>query len=405
MSSFTKPQQALLACLGRSVSGTESEFDFSTLTENDWLEVLAESRAQSVDILCYDATAGISLPPRISIEWLTLAAKLLPINVKVQSVQNKLVKLLEENGVPYVILKGLASSSYYPAPENRISGDIDFLVPEEHIELCEELLSQSGACHTEDINENHISFRWNDVELELHRAVAGIPKNEQGREFTSYFASVFERSVTDENYGFKKPCDSMHGVVILLHTVHHIISKGIGLRHICDWACFVSATKDKPFWREELLPLFKKTGLLKFVFILTELSVKYFRIIPPDWHEGAAEETVDMLLSEVLRAGNFGKKAHNESGTDIMVTNGYNENSFWGRIRAMLVKLKTTNPSVYPIVKKRPWLSPFFSGWRILKYGVLVICGKRASLRKTAQFAESRSALAEAFELYAIDKD
>ena len=31
------------------------------------------------------------------------------------------------------------------------------------------------------------------------------------------------------------PAPFHHGLILLLHTVHHMLGEGIGLRHLCDW--------------------------------------------------------------------------------------------------------------------------------------------------------------------------
>jgi hypothetical protein len=264
MTGFSTVQQAVLELLKKGLFKSATDFDFSVLSDEEWEAVASEIRAQSIDIVCFDATDSLNIPSHVSSDLLLRAANLLAGNLKIQTAQEQLTNLLEKNSIPYVILKGAASSYFYDNRQNRISGDIDFLVPTNYVAETEQLLLKNGAVCHEEHNENHVGFRFMNVEVELHHSVAGIPKNEFGEVYKEYFAQICNRRVYDES-GFFKPDAPMHGVVILLHTFHHVMSYGIGLRHICDWACYVNKTHTEPYWKEELLPLFKEAGMRPYV--------------------------------------------------------------------------------------------------------------------------------------------
>ena len=183
-----------------------------------------------------------------------------------------------------------------------------------------------------------------------------------------------------------------------------MLSKGIGLRQICDWACFVAATQNESYWEAELLPLFKKAGLLKFCFIVTQVTVDYLGTPAPAWLTRVDEEISENFLKTVFEGGNFGQKQTYIAGTDLMVIKNSEKNSFWNRISLMIRKLNATNHRLYPILDKLPILYPFIMLWRVIRYLFLMLLGKRQSLGKVVSHANRRQSQFEAFELFKTEK-
>lgn len=66
------------------------------------------------------------------------------------------------------------------------------------------------------------------------------------------------------------PTDLHQAVILLLHTAHHLVSEGVGLRQLCDWACFVNKTQGEEFWHTKFIPLVKEIGMYNFASILTK---------------------------------------------------------------------------------------------------------------------------------------
>ena len=399
MTPFSKTQTALLALISKSLGATP-DFDFCSLSDADWEQISLESRAQTVDLICFDATKGLNVPSSVAFQWLTKSAAIFSKNLKILKAQEKLCQLLSQNGLPYVILKGLASSHFYPLPENRNCGDVDFLVPDEFFDKADRLLIDSGYVKKDEHNENHEAYVLEGVEFEMHHAVAGIPEGANGDVFREYFKDVFETSVADPTHGFIKPRDAAHGVVIFLHILHHVLSRGIGLRQICDWACFVSATQKESFWDNELLPLFKSAGLMKFCFIVTQVATDYLGTPAPSWLVRVDETIPENFVRTVFEGGNFGQKNNLKAGTSLMVIKNSEKNSFETRIRLMIDKLNKTNHMMYPVLDKLPILYPFIMVWRVLRYIGLMLVGKRQSLSKVAKYANKRQSQFEDFELF-----
>ncbi len=399
-------KQALLELIKIGIGTSDGKFDFSSLSDDDWKSVMDESCAQSVHLLCFDAAKNYIdlMPGEVYSNWMHFATKTLFNNLKIIKDQKELTTLLEKNNIPYIILKGASSAYYYPDSEKRTYGDIDFLTCAEDYKRTARLLESEGFIDDKRHHQVHLAFKKpTHTQLELHREIVGIPGDRQGDVVRDYLKNVVKENAVNDDTIFYRPTDDIHGFIILLHTIHHIISGGIGFRHICDWAVFANKTHNQYFWQDKLLPVFKKAGVLKFAFILTEACVKYLGITRPLWLKNVDQELVDEFLSEIFRGGNFGRKDA-EGGSSFMLSNEFKKLTLRGKLANMLKTLNKTNKQVFPILNKAPWLYPFIMAWRVLRYTVLVLLGKRKSLIKVSRYTDDRNTLFTKLGFYNIEE-
>ena len=130
-----KNQTALLELIKSALFGAEPHFPEDT----DWNAVLQEATAQTVVALVSKA-----VPEPAAEEWKEPAAQSTAHYMRALFEQTNLIKLFTDHGISLVILKGAAAAMYYPKPQQRTMGDIDFLVPEKNFETAKTLLSENG---------------------------------------------------------------------------------------------------------------------------------------------------------------------------------------------------------------------------------------------------------------------
>ena len=157
--------------------------------------------------------------------------------------------------------------------EERPDSDVDFLVKECDIERVDKLLTADGYVARKKEHSHHITYTKNGIRAEMHFLPPGIPEGKTGERIKGYFENI-----TDEARDAKTsvgsicvPSDFHHGMLLLLHTIHHLTGDGLGLRHLCDWAVFVSSFKEAEFialFEEKL----KSVGMWEFAKILTKAS-------------------------------------------------------------------------------------------------------------------------------------
>lgn len=396
--------KAYLELVKIAIGTSDNSFDFSRLNNEDWKFILDESRKQATVLLCFDALKYVNSKPfdELYNKWFLWSAKISAANSFNFNEQSKLTMLLDDNSIPYVILKGWSSAYYYPKPDIRSFGDIDFLVNNSDIERTIKLLIDSGFDMERDLSSIHYDFCKNNMRFELHKTIAGTPQNRYGKYFTEIISDTVDQRIV-ENTNVRIG-DLHHGVIILLHTIHHLMCYGLGVRHLCDWACFVNRTKDYDFWKSQFIPLLKKTGTFKFMCGLTQVCVKYLGIVKPDWCVDVSNDMVDTITDEIFGSGNFGRKKKVNKSL-LMTVKDSEKITVFSKIKAMIGALNKTNHIVFPIIKKLPILYPLIMVYRVLRYLILMCMGKKSSLLETSKFADERNAVYMKYELYKVEDD
>lgn len=403
---MSKEQKVLLNLAAMSVSKTPSDLVLpkEELEGVDWQAVVAEALAHTVSLATYDAVAVYKeyIPEEIYKVWKRFALKALKSVFGVSQAQSELVKILEENGVRYAILKGTSAAAYYPKPDLRALGDVDFLIDPNEKEEIGRLLEEWGyeKSHAEDAT--HIVFQKANAYLEMHLKVAGIPKAKQGEEIEEFLKNALAETIrrTREGCQFNALHDTYHGIVLLLHMYHHMFSAGFGLRHLCDWAAYVAKTQNEPFWEEQLLPFLKEVGLYIYAVNMTKICAEYLCIPCPAWANDAEKDIYEDVLYDVLRSGNFGRKNSDRNISGAMISSLEKTKNRKTKLGKLFGILGGNLKERYPILKKVIILYPVFFCWRALKYLLLTLFGKRTSFIKIISETQKRQKIYEKLQVF-----
>ena len=356
----------------------------------DWDTVLAESVNQAVFPLVYNAVRD-RLPSKLNEKWKTYFFQSIAANIRADAAHSGLHRLLTENAVAYVVLKGSASARYYPKPEMRMMGDVDFLVYPQDLERCGVLLESRGMRREDDgTHQYHRSYSYHSMEYEMHWAPPGIP-NVGGEKIRACCEDMIEKAACASNCTgeYRVPSDYHHGLVLLLHTAGHMTSNGVGLRHLCDWAVFANHFSDETF-----CALFEKTlkeiGLWEFAKILTSVGTRFIGTPEKQWASGVDETLVEFLLSDIWGNGNLGKKDWGRQGYtavlyEIYIDNIKDRSMTWSI--ASLINRKAKE--FYPQLTRYSLLLPL--GWigALGRYGKMVLTGKKAPITPGKEYKKA----------------
>ncbi len=327
-------------------------------------------------------------------------------NIRVEYGHNEVHKVLTENNISYVVLKGVASASYYKEPMLRTMGDVDVLVCPENIAKADKLLKSIGFITTDDVDGDnmHIGYKRKDgVTCELHRRVNGVPQSEVGDTVNKYLSNIFDsvQEYETANGSCVVPDKFHHGLILLLHTASHLTHEGVGLRHLCDWAVFVNSFSD-----DEFISLFEKPlneiGLWRFAQLLTLCCVKYLGCDAKAWAGEADDELLDRIIIDILNGGNFGHKDP-ERYSQIKYISDRKEGTV-GKRNPVLQLFSSMNAKTkieFGFVNKSKLLLPI--GWlfTVCKYLYMVITGKRSlDGISTINSANSRKNIYNEFHLF-----
>ena len=313
-------------------------------------------------------------------------------NIAVGTEHAHLHNLLSKAGISYVIIKGMASSAYYPDELMRLMGDVDFIVKKEDMSATDKVLSDAGYVARKKENAHHITYDKDGMRCEMHFLPPGIPDGDMGSKISSFFDDITEKAcVKETSLGeISMPSVFHHGLILLLHTIHHLIGDGLGLRHLCDWAVFVSHFSEDEFRNIFESPL-KDVGIWRFAVILTKVCADFLGATTVINDDECNENFCNRLISDIFSSGNFGQKNPDRSHESLFISKNSKDNT--NIYSLFLNAILAVNEIVYShwkIARKcKLFLIPgwlFFGGRYILRS----IMGKRPEIRMNRIIDEAR---------------
>ena len=371
----------------------------------DWQAVYEESKRQTVTALAYQGAelAGKN-PDRLCKEWKESVIAAFVHGIQVAAEHHQVDEMMGNAGIPYVILKGCASAFYYPDPSKRLMGDVDFLVKESDLEQAGEILRQEGFVPWEEDHICHVVYRKDVTHLEMHFEPSGMPHGEAGALTRSYLQDVMEKAeeVLFEGEKIKIPAPFHHGLILLLHTVHHMLGEGIGLRHLCDWAVFSASFSDGEF-REIFEPRLKEIGLWKFACILSQTAEQWLGCPHRGWTGKKNIRLTEQMIEDIFTGGNFGQKKEGRVyETYLISSRGKDGVGNTSMLRQLGISMNEMVATHWPKARRNKFL--LLPGWIYFggRYMIRICRGKRQPLHVSESFraAGERRKIYREFGLY-----
>ena len=324
----------------------------------DWEKVFAESKKQAISRIVHVGLKGC-LPQYIENEWKQFDYSTTYLFFQIIDEQRKIIDLLSGNGIPFVILKGAAAAIYYPSPEFRTMGDIDFLVPPKYYESAKMLFVQNQYEQNGKEDERHIKFNKNSVLFEMHHHFSN---KDDFVNVDPYIDRCMSRLENGKIRGFNFPMLSSleNGIVLLAHFRQHLMV-GVGLKQVLDWMMYAHAVLKDNYWKSVFRPELEKIGLEQLAIVVTRMCQIYLGL-PKDitWCSKADETLCARLMNNIMQTGNFGSK--HGSGTDI-------EKTFVNFRRNGLLKyLQRAGEFNWEAYHKHSWLKPLAWLYQIFRY-------------------------------------
>ena len=181
----------------------------------------------------------VKLEKHNAVECLVILKDVEKHNDEANAAVRNLCALLSKENLPFLIVKGQTLLPLYPQYVYRVSGDVDFFCPPSSFEKTKELLRQQWNIewHTdEDEGFQHYACEHKGIEYELHFCLKKFfSRRSQGRFDALIETAQYETRVID---GVNVPVLPPHLEIAytFLHMYHHLVNKGVSLRHFCDMA-------------------------------------------------------------------------------------------------------------------------------------------------------------------------
>lgn len=336
---------------------------YSTLESVDWEYIYQKSEEQNIAGLLYYAISKLDAHIRPSTDIMTALNTKMLATVTTCTKQyaefTAVNRLMRDNGIAFVGLKGCVLRNMYPVPELRTMGDFDVLVKEADLTKIREIFLERGYKIENDIYG--IICKKGIVYWEIFTTIAGEFSINPEKWDKLYY------SETTEMYGITCPAPTYFFLHLIIHTGKHLVGSGAGIRNFCDIALFLRQYKEEIDFNiiEEAC---REQGYFK-VYEYIMAVMKQFWDIELDMK--IPQKDVDALFDYMLLYGIYGK--HDNSVVSQLIKRKNEDESF---VRKLFFPSVYVLENRYKYLKKYPFLLPiawvhrFFSGIFRLKYSV-----------------------------------
>lgn len=230
-----------------------------------------------------------------------------------------ITKLLADNNVKSVVLKGVSAARYYPSPFLRKSGDIDILAGDgENFECARRLIKGYGYIEKKHQHSQHHAEFVSDegITIELHRLLAEPFDNQDMNAYMKKLASdMLAGCEMTEIMGYRIPvCTrTQEAYYLLVHMLQHFLRAGFGIKLLCDWVVFWNTCDDEDI-RKDFVKMASESGILGFASMVTAVCVEYLGLRKENAafiaYQDYDRQDVRLFMDEILTAEEFGKSAN-----------------------------------------------------------------------------------------------
>lgn len=290
------------------------------MSEDEWGRIFWEAKRQGIVGVMAD---GLDRLPREQLPPESVSADFIKFLVKIEfnyrqqcECAAELTHIFGKEGYRSSVLKGVSVAQYYPRPQHRSCGDIDLWVIPRDTSESRYHLTQWLKNHYEVpmVVWHHIDARiFDKVKTEIHIYPAWMYNPIKNRFLQHFFRQETDRQMSvDSSLGFACTTVQFDAVYSLIHTFHHLLEEGVGLRHIIDYYYVLSALPKDSYG--EVLLVTDHLGLGRFVGAMMWILNKAFKLPEEELLCKANEEEGRFLLKEVLASGNFGQSRRDGKG-------------------------------------------------------------------------------------------
>ena len=291
----------------------------------DWKAVLRVAKEQTMLAVVADGIETLPKelwpPKEVMMKLAMMRLKIEQTHVLLNSTIAQIVRALDAQGVPSVLLKGQGIAQNYLRPESRTCGDIDLYTGHGGYHKAFEIIESlhEGRAHKEAAEcEHHLHTSLNGVEVEIHRLASFLHGKRMNANFQKWTQESMDalfgtdRLAVWDNGGTPVALApaTYNAFFILHHAVRHMTTEGVGFRQICDWTMLLHkchAQVDVELLGRKLKELhmeriWQEFGRLAVGFL--GLPSSELPLAPADLTPGRKTHE---LLQHIFISGNFGR--------------------------------------------------------------------------------------------------
>lgn len=299
----------LCFCLHEDAQPKES---FSSI---DWQKLLEFGKKQSiVGVLFHGITRlkkeDAAMPHNVFKQWVGNFLTIKMSNQQVYKDANFLTKAFhKETGKNCVVLKGQANALMYPDPYMRNPGDIDLWTDMDNVPL---ILWVRRHDPKGEIGYHHIQMSALSTPVEVHFVPSFMGNLFYEWRLRKYFkenkqAQFNNTAILPDKLGeINVLRHDFDCIFQLSHIMHHFFFEGIGFRQLIDFYYLLTTAKFSDKEKEEIMAKLRWLNMAKFTTAVMYIMKDVFNMDASLLLGESNEHLGKVLLSEILKSGNFG---------------------------------------------------------------------------------------------------
>ncbi len=251
-------------------------------------------------------------------------------------------RLMQNNGITFIGLKGCVIRNLYPVPELRTMGDFDILTNKNMLPKIVKIFKDNGYSVEKDIYgvvaKSNKAY-W-EVFYSLEQEFAFEPYENTQRVMNNL---KFDEVIT-------YPTESYFLAHMIIHTGKHYIEKGAGIRNLCDIALFIEKNRENIDFKLTEALCKKQNYYNIYCYILSALKNRFdISMNDIDFQYKQTERFIEYTLS----SGVFGRI----DNVIIHQAAKSQDDSISGMRKILFPSIKTLDYR-YTYLKKFPFLLP-----------------------------------------------
>ena len=280
----------------------------------------------------------------------------------------QLAEECSKNDIDCLYFKGYVLRNYYPVPELRTFGDVDFVIRKADREKADQLMKDLGYI-PKDTWEPAYSYRKDAEYYEIHTDVMEIDVSDKA-DYVAYFSHIWEHVRPAEVVNLPHAWEftpEFHFLYLLTHIAKHISASGAGIRMYLDIAFFIKHFQQKLDWAwvaEEL----EKLAFSDFANMVFSAVEQWFGIAPPLPLRAVDKPVMADFLEFTLSGGVYGYVGR-DKGTVFLKQQARNDREEVSKFRTLLHHALPPAASLenrYTYLQKHSWLLPVAWGHRLV---------------------------------------
>lgn len=280
-------------------------------------------------------------------------------------------KALSDAGISPICVKGLTIRTLYPEPDLRPSSDEDLIIDKSERQLFFDVSQKSGfTIKTENENQITVYDEQSGLLVEAQTKFF-LPCDRIGERMNGFFSESRKhlRTVDIQGVEIKTLGFTDNLLYLICHVLKHYIRSGFGIRQICDILLYSQTFYDEIDF-DGVFKKLKEISADGFAADIFGIGKDYFGLTA-SFPEVFASSQVncEKLLEDVLSAGVFGKSTAERTHSAALTLAAVKGEKSVGKSAAKRAFVSFDElKAVYPGIKDRKWLYPYYSVLRLLSY-------------------------------------